>query len=183
MTVRLSVVVSPSNGVERTARTGGVKPVHEMTATRSRAPPASVIQREPHLHRHLPVRDLAVLHVPTRVQDLEPADVANGLRRALDGREHGVIDAFGGGTGQLGRLVDVVAHGSAHSGWNASLSLPAGPVTTPCRQARQSPGQGLRSCAGPELLPTHRPVRSASPRSSMWKTCPWTKLERHAICP
>src|SRR3546814_12407806 len=63
------------------------------------------------------------------------------------------MDAFGGGPGQLGRLVDVVAHGSAPSGWNASLSLPAGHVNPACRQARQSPGQGLRACAGHELAP------------------------------
>src|SRR3546814_8507657 len=139
----------------------------QMTATRSRAPPASVIQREPHLHRHLPVRDLAVLHVSTRVQDLEPADVANGLRRAPDGRAHGVIDAFGGGTGHLGRLVDVVAHGSAPSGWNASPSLPAGHVNPAVRQARQSPGPGLRACAGPALVPPTPRVASPPPVSSL----------------
>src|SRR3546814_12922837 len=48
----------------------------QMTATRSRAPPASVIQREPHLHRHLTVCDLAVLHVSNPLQDLAPAHLA-----------------------------------------------------------------------------------------------------------
>src|SRR3546814_21033622 len=90
MTVRLSVVVSPSNGVERPARTGGAEPVHDRQVenrlrapglrrcqahTRAveggvgdvqrAAPPASVIQREPPLHRPLPLRDLSVLTVPT----------------------------------------------------------------------------------------------------------------------
>src|SRR3546814_11527519 len=78
----------------------------QMTATRSRAPPAAVIQREPHLHRHLPVRDLAVLPVSTRVQAPEPADVANGLRSALDGRAPAVIDSFGGGPGQPATTLD-----------------------------------------------------------------------------
>src|SRR5690606_4824168 len=90
--------------------------------------PAPVAQREPHLHRLLPVLDLAILHVPARIQVFEPADVAHRLRRALDRRAHGVINAFGGGTGQLGRLVDVVAHGSAPSEWTASLPPRGGDV-------------------------------------------------------
>src|SRR3546814_20698573 len=78
MTVRLSVVVSPSNGVQRTARTGGVKPAHEITATRSRAPPASVLTREPHLHPPPPVPHTAILPVPNRVQAPDPADEIDG---------------------------------------------------------------------------------------------------------
>src|SRR3546814_15676990 len=103
MTVRLSVVVSPSNGVERTARTGGAEPVHDrQVENRLRAPglrrcqahtraveggagdvhrdapPASVIQREPPLRRPLPVRALAALHLPPRPPPPDPATVANG---------------------------------------------------------------------------------------------------------
>src|SRR5690606_7133901 len=72
----------------------------------------SLVQREPDLQRHLPVRDLSVLEVAADLLHREPAEVVQGLAGPLDGATHRVLDAIGRGTGQLDRLVDVLGHGT-----------------------------------------------------------------------
>ena len=51
------------------------------------------VEREADLHRHLPVIDLAVLDVPARFDDFEPAHVADGLLGAGQRVRHRFFDA------------------------------------------------------------------------------------------
>src|SRR3954464_2337394 len=69
-----------------------------------------VLEGEAHLEGHLVVRDLAVLDVPTDLGDLEPPDLAQGLRGALDGSLDRVVHARLGRPDDLGLPVDVVRH-------------------------------------------------------------------------
>lgn len=50
---------------------------------------------------------LAVLDVAAGLDHLEPAQVANGLRGALDGATHGGVRAFGRGSDDLDDFVDM----------------------------------------------------------------------------
>lgn len=68
------------------------------------------LQREPHLNRHLPVPDFAVLDVAAGLGDFEPAHVADGFGGLGQGGFHGVLDAVGGRAHQFDLFVNVIAH-------------------------------------------------------------------------
>ena len=58
----------------------------------------------------LPVGDGAVLDVAAGLDDLEPAEVAQGLAGAVDGVLDGGLDAMGGGADEFDQFVGVLAH-------------------------------------------------------------------------
>ena len=60
---------------------------------------------------HLILDDRALLDLPPRLRDLEPADLVNGLRRLGDGRTDGILDRFRARTDEIDELVGSARHG------------------------------------------------------------------------
>src|SRR4029077_1288698 len=73
--------------------------------------PVAVGDRETDLEGDLIMRNLAVLDMAAGLDDLEPAQVAQGLRRAGDGALDRVVDALVRRTDDLNDAVDMIVHG------------------------------------------------------------------------
>src|SRR6266850_247096 len=84
-----------------------VTPMTPAPSTRTRIPS---VEREAHLHRHLPVGHLAILDLAARVSHLEPAQVVQRLGRSLHCVGDGVLQALWRRPGELDGLVDMVRH-------------------------------------------------------------------------
>ncbi len=70
----------------------------------------SAIQCEPHLHCHLPVRNLAILEVAAYLGDFKPPHIADCFASSTDRVVHCIFDAVWRGTDQFDLFVDVVTH-------------------------------------------------------------------------
>src|SRR5207245_4906012 len=69
------------------------------------------VEREAHLHRHLPVRHLAAFDLAARVRHLEPAQVVQRFPRLCDGVGDRLLQALRRRAGQLDGLVHMI-HGA-----------------------------------------------------------------------
>src|SRR5689334_6553472 len=106
-------------------------------------PYAGLVELEADLHLDLEVLDRAVLDVTADAGDLDPVDVAQGLRRAVDAGLHRLGDRLGRRAGDLDDLVGVgLGHGASVSvGSRCSSTGPrfrhlAKPSCAECRWSR-----------------------------------------------
>src|ERR1035438_2517437 len=65
---------------------------------------------EPDFDGHLPVIHLPLVDVAACFDHLEPAQVLDGLVRALNGLINGVLDGRGRGAGEFDEFIDVIFH-------------------------------------------------------------------------
>jgi len=66
------------------------------------------------LDHHLVMAHLAVLDVPAGLDDLEPAQIPQGLVRPLDCGLNRILDALLRRADEFDDLVDMVIHGALH---------------------------------------------------------------------
>jgi hypothetical protein len=70
----------------------------------------SAIQREPHLHCHLPMRNLVLVELAAHLGDFKPTHIADCFASSTYCVVNCVFDAVRRGTDQLDLFVDVVTH-------------------------------------------------------------------------
>src|SRR6202022_4528797 len=76
-------------------------------------PASDVLQPEAKLHTDLEVGDLPVLDLAAHLSDLEPVEVAEGLRRPADAVADGGFDAVRRGADDVGHPVGAIGHWAA----------------------------------------------------------------------
>jgi hypothetical protein len=68
------------------------------------------LERETYLDRHLPMTNLVLLDLSARLEDFEPAKIAQTLRSLGNGVLNCVFNAVGGRAHEFDLLVDMIAH-------------------------------------------------------------------------
>ena len=80
----------------------------------------SVVERKADLDRHLPMIDLVVNDVTTRLDNFKPTQVMDTLASFLDGIFDSLVSAFIGSSGKFDFFIDVITHNNVTIAWNSS---------------------------------------------------------------